>query len=107
MALHFVEISSISPHVKYGAKEVDEIIQNVRTILTTRKGTCPLDREFGLTSEFLDTPLPGIRALAEQEIFLQVRKYEPRAEIRKIEWIADIQKGEVFPKLTVGIKDGI
>ena len=107
MAVHLVEISSLSPNVIFGAKDVVEIIQNVRTIISTQKGTCPMDREFGLTREFLDTPMPGIRARAEQEVFLQVRKYEPRAEIREIDWIVDVLAGKVSPKLKVGIKDGI
>ena len=35
--------------------EVREILQNVRTILSTRKGSVPLDRDFGLTWPFLCT----------------------------------------------------
>ena len=102
-----LEISGLSPNYTYGATGVKEIMQNVRNILATRKGTAPMDREFGLSYEFLDTPMPGIRAKAEQEIFLQVRKYEPRAEIREIDWYAEILAGKVSPKVKVEIKDGV
>jgi len=103
MALY--EISSLKPTITYGARGVLEVIQNVRTIVTTRKGTVPLDREFGLTQELLDSPMSLVRAKAEQDIFLQVRKYEPRAEIKAIGWETDILTGEVKPKLSVEIKD--
>lgn len=33
-----------------------EVLQNVRTILATRKGTVPLDRDFGLEWEHVDKP---------------------------------------------------
>lgn len=36
--------------------EVVEILQNVRTILATRKGSVPLDRDFGLSWQYLDAP---------------------------------------------------
>ena len=31
--------------------EIEEIIQNVSTILTTRKGSVPLDRGFGINMD--------------------------------------------------------
>ena len=34
--------------------EREEILQNVRTILATRKGSVPLDRDLGITWEHLD-----------------------------------------------------
>ena len=34
-----------------------EVLQNVRTILATRKGTVPLDRDFGLEWEHVDKPI--------------------------------------------------
>ena len=36
--------------------EVEEILQNIRTILSTRIGTVPLDRDFGTTWEHIDKP---------------------------------------------------
>ena len=39
------------------AAEVEEIFQNVRTILTTPKGTVPLLRDFGFSFEHLDKPI--------------------------------------------------
>ena len=40
-----------------------EVIQNVKTILTTMQGTVPLDRDFGIDSEVVDKPINVIRPL--------------------------------------------
>ena len=39
------------------ASVVAEVLQNVRTILSTRKGSVPLDRDFGISWEYLDRPI--------------------------------------------------
>ena len=102
-----VTVESLSPNVVYGAKDLIEIMQNLRDILTTRKGTQPLDRAFGISFDFIDTPAPLAKANAEQEIFLQVRKYEPRVEIRQILWAVEVMAGKFLPKLVVEIRNGI
>ena len=48
--------------------EVREILQNVRTILGTRKGSVPLDRDFGLTWAHIDKPLPVAKMLMRSEV---------------------------------------
>jgi phage baseplate assembly protein W len=80
-----------------------EVIQNCRTILTTRKGTVPLDREFGITAEYLDSPMPKVRADAEQDIFMSLRKYEPRAVLKEIYWKADVLSGSVKPNIKIQV----
>ena len=98
-----VMVESMPREVKYGEKDVLEIMQNCRTILTTPKGTVPLDREFGISAELLDSPMPAIRAMAEQEIFLAFRKYEPRAVIKFITWEAEIISGRVMPNVAIQV----
>ena len=40
-----------------------EVIQNVRCILATRKGSVPFDRAFGVSWDMLDKPLPVAKAM--------------------------------------------
>ena len=68
------------------ASRAEEIAQNVRMILTTPKGTVPLDRDFGLSFTVLDQPLPRAMALLAGEIVEQVARYEPRAEVIEVDW---------------------
>lgn len=88
------------------AMEAEEIAQNVRMILTTPKGTVPLDRDFGLDFDFIDRPTPRARALMAVEIVRQVGKYEPRAKVVKVDWQDDptaAMDGRLLPVITIDI----
>lgn len=69
--------------------EEEEILQNLRTILSTIKFSVPLDRSFGIAADFVDAPTPEARALAENAYFKAIREYESRAVVEKITWEAD------------------
>jgi phage baseplate assembly protein W len=99
-----VKVESLPTSVTYGLTGVAEIMQNVRTILTTRRGTVPLDRDFGVSFDFLDSPINLTRAKAEQEMFLQLKKYEPRAILKQIMWETDAMSGHIFPSVMVEVK---
>ena len=103
-----VTVESVPANVTYGLTGIAEVMQNVRLILTTRRGTVPLDRNFGVSFEFLDSPINLTQAKAEQEIFMQIKKYEPRATLKQIEWAADALTGQLSPKVKVEVNlDGI
>ncbi len=90
-----------------GAREAEEVIQNVRMILTTPKGSVPLDRDFGLSFTVLDQPTPRARALMEAEIVRLVGKYEPRARVLRVAWAreeAEAMEGRTFPKVTIEVR---
>jgi phage baseplate assembly protein W len=101
------KIEGLPANVVYGLTGVLEIMQNVRTILTTRRGTVPLDRDFGLSFEFLDSPINLTRAKAEQEIFLQLKKYEPRVILKQIMWETDVISGQISPSVKVEVKPNV
>ena len=48
--MNIVEIAATDPtHIAFAPRTpMEEIMQNVRTILTTRRGSIPLDRDFGM-----------------------------------------------------------
>lgn len=85
------------------ASEVEEVVQNVRTILATVKGSVPLDREFGLSCTMLDSPLPSAEAVMTAEIIEALAKYEPRAEPVSVIYEADHLTGKLAPKVTIRI----
>jgi phage baseplate assembly protein W len=98
-----IKIESLPTNVTYGLTGISEIMQNVRTVLTTPRGTVPLDRDFGISFEFLDSPINITRAKAEQEIFLKLRKYEPRAILKQIMWETDATSGQISPSVKVEV----
>ena len=81
-----VAVTALS-EVNFAPKtETEEVVQNVRTILATRVGTVPLDRDFGVSWEHLDKPLPVARALMQSEVIEAIARYEPRANIEAVEF---------------------
>lgn len=86
--------------------EIEEILQNVRTILCTRIGTVPLDRDFGITWDHIDKPYPVAKSLMVAESIDAVEKYEPRVRVESIEFDETtemIMEGISKPRVIVSI----
>jgi hypothetical protein len=60
---------------------VDEVLQNIAMILSTVKGTVPLDRGFGISDRFVDRPVTAAQALIRADIYEAIERYESRAQI--------------------------
>lgn len=88
------------------ADTMTEIMQNVKTILTTPKGTVPLFREFGLDTTMVDDPLPVAQAKYTAQIIETVQKYEPRAIVTKVIYSGNEKDGVLKAKVRVKIEDG-
>ena len=91
------EIIDIAPK-----NDVNEILQNVRTILATTKGTIPLDREFGIDGSVIDMPTMQAQAYLTNEIFQAIRRYEPGVSIDNITFDGEIT-GKLIPKVVITI----
>lgn len=89
----------------------EEVVQNVRCILTTRKGTVPLHRDFGLSWEHIDKPLPVAKVLLHSEIIDAINEYEPRAKVESVEFDDDTaaaMEGILRPRVIISLgEDGI
>lgn len=88
------------------ASELEEVIQNVRTILATPRGTVPLDRAFGILGAALDDPLPAARAAMTSDIIEAIAKYEPRAEPISVSYEMDNLSGRLLPTVTIRLISG-
>lgn len=83
---------------------VKSVLQNIAIILRTRRGSCPLYREFGLPMEFLDRPQPVAKTMAIAEIKEAVEAFEPRATVEDISFEEDANKpGILIPIVEVSI----
>lgn len=85
-----------------------ELAQNVRTIITTPRGTVPLDRDFGIDFRFIDNPEPIAQMQLRVEIINALKAYEPRAIVRNISFKQDAaaaQNGKLAPVITLEIAD--
>lgn len=86
---------------------VAEVLQNVRTILSTRKGTVPLDRDFGISWDHVDAPMPIAMMRQKEEILDALERYEPRAIVESIDFdeTADASEGLARPRLRISIEE--
>jgi phage baseplate assembly protein W len=92
----------------FPATVVEEIMQNIRILLTTVVGSVPLDRKLGLNAVFIDEPEP--RAMMKLSIFTveTIQDYEPRVEVKDVTFTPnpeDALDGRLYPKVTVRILD--
>lgn len=92
-----------TPQINFApASTVEEVIQNVRTIVTTIKFSIPLDREFGIDGSVVDLPMNVAEAKLTNEIFRAIRRYEPRAVIESITFQGE-DSGRLVPIVRVSI----
>lgn len=83
---------------------VASVLQNVAIILATRRGTCPLYRDFGIPMDFLDRPMPVAKTLAFAEIKEAIETYEPRAQVVNITFEESPEHpGQLNPVVEVNI----
>ena len=69
--------------------ELEEIIQNVKTIISTPKGSVPLMRDFGVDWQVIDTLTPELELKLKEEIFTQIERWEKRVKVKTISINAD------------------
>lgn len=86
------------------ASEAAEILQNLRTIITTTKSSVPLDRDFGFAAEMLDKPMNVAQVQLQSEIIMAIKTYEPRVTVTGIT-ITGTDSGVLIPKVQVMIND--
>ena len=84
---------------------VEEVIQNVRTILTTTVYSVPLDRTFGIKPDMLDLPQPAAMARLTAEIVAAVEKFEPRVAVTDVAFTGNMD-GRLSPTVSLRIEEG-
>ena len=74
----FVDVKFTSDNVS------EEIKQNALMVLSTRQGSIPMFRHFGLPMRFLDKPINAAVPILLAEVTEALEQFEPRAKIKDI-----------------------
>ena len=83
---------------------VTSVLQNIAIILSTRKGTVPLYRGFGLDWRALDKPIPIAKPMLYVDVKEAIEEYEPRAEVVNVTFQEDPAiPGRLIPTVEVEI----
>jgi len=101
-----IEVSAASFGVDFGATGISEIVQNVKTILTTPLGSVPLDRGFGIDLAPLDAPTTFTQAELTPLIIEAIQTYEPRVVVESVSYQATDQ-GMLIPRVTLELAEGV
>lgn len=92
--------------VQVGARGLVGLAQEIRIVLGTRKGSVPLDRNFGITWDYVDLPMTQAMPYMVAEIGQQLEKYVPRIRVRDISFSSDdAMEGNLKPSVTVEIRE--
>lgn len=83
---------------------IASVLQNITMILSTRKGSVPLYRDFGLPMDFVDKPLPVARVMMIAAVREAVEEWEPRAAVLDVTFDRGAeQMGKLVPVVEVEI----
>jgi len=84
--------------------EIEEILQNVRTILNTRIGSVPLDRDFGISWDMVDAPVNVAKSQLMVAVIDAITEYEPRAKVQEVKFEdSDAVEGVLKPVVIISI----
>lgn len=86
------------------ATELEEMRRNLDLLYSTRAGTCPGDRNFGLEQTFESCPTNVAQNLFALEVIEKTEIYENKAEVLSIEY-TQAEDGNLTPKITIGQKE--
>lgn len=85
---------------------VKSVLQNCHLILTTRKGSIPMFREFGLDMDFVDRPMPVAQVMILPQVKEALEKFEPRAKFVNLTFEQSANDpGRMIPILEVEINE--
>lgn len=97
---------SKKPGIRIGAAGLAGLEQEIRTVLATRKGSVPLDRDFGLSWDFVDKPMTEAMPCMVAEIGQQLERFVPRIRVRDIAFASQNPvEGVLQPVVTVEIRE--
>ena len=102
-----VDVEARLSAIDLGATGVLRIMQRVRTILSTVKGSVPLDRDFGVDATALDRPLPVAMALLTAGVVAALDEHEPMVKVLSVYFKEDARTGdgELLPVVRLEIEE--
>lgn len=92
--------------INFNPTRLQEIMQNIKTIITTVQGSVPLYRAFGLDNSALDNPPMVAEALMTPAVIEAIEMYETRVVIESVTYTYD-EQGTISPIVTFSLAEGV
>ena len=81
----------------------ESVLQNIAVILSTPKGSVPMYRDFGISVDILDRPIPVAKAMMTADIKEAIEQWEPRVTFISVDFMEDELNGRLIPMVEVEI----
>ena len=81
--------------------ELERYRRGLETLYATVEGTCPGDRKFGLSNEYVDEPPEVAKSTFSLEVYNKTEIYVPQVEILDITFEHDTE-GRIRAEITMG-----
>jgi len=92
-------VKPLQGSINFSAEGTEEVLQNVRVILATRKGEVPLDRTFGVAWNMVDEPRPLATQRLKAEVIEEIEDREPRATVEAVRFEETGSEGALAGRL--------
>lgn len=92
-----IDAGHIEIRFDYSSPEKEDIERCLRTLYSTREGSQPLDRNFGISWEFIDKPLLVAQQEYAFEVVKKTREYEKRVRVKEVTYEFDAESGKMKP----------
>ena len=84
----------------FAGDAIAELDRQIVLLLSTREGTMPLDREFGINMDFLDMPPEAAKSLYVAEITKKIPQFIPAVRVQGVTW-DPTPAGKLKPKVVI------
>jgi phage baseplate assembly protein W len=103
--MDLISISIGTPINLYPSGVVEEVIQNVRIIMSQTIYGVPYDRALGINGDVLDNPIQINKSMVQVALYNAIKADEPRAEIHEISFTGDALDGKLNPIVRIFINE--
>lgn len=81
--------------------ETEDLYKQLNNLLSTRKGTIPINRDFGIDWNVLSQPLDEAESSFVVELMEQIEAYIPELKASEIEFTVEPENGKIIPTITI------
>lgn len=84
----------------FTSDDLEDIDRCVRNLYSTRAGSQPLDREFGIDYDgTVGLPLEAAKNRLALEYMEKTERYEPRVKVDSVDVAVEAESGQLIPKV--------
>ncbi len=96
-----IDVGNVEIRFDYDSPQTKDVLRCLKVLYSTREGSQPLDRDFGLNWGFIDKPLPVAKSEYEFEVIKKTRKYEKRVKVKEVTYVYEGESGKIKPVIAL------